>query len=66
MKIIINGRPKTLCGTPDLANLLESEGYKGKTVAVARNGTFVSREEYAHTNLEDGDAIEIVAPMQGG
>jgi len=35
-------------------------------IAVAHNGTFVARGSYADTAIEDGDMIEIVAPMQGG
>jgi sulfur carrier protein len=63
--ITINGLKKS-SSARDIAALLETEGYAGKIVAVARNGSFVPRAEYANTNLENGDDIEIVAPMQGG
>jgi sulfur carrier protein len=65
MNITINGRKKS-ASTPDIQSVLDAEGYKGKIVAVARNGIFVPRGEYANTNLQDGDELEIVAPMQGG
>ncbi len=65
MNITINGQKKT-ASAPDIQGMLDAEGYKGKIVAVARNGEFVPRTEYANTNLQDGDEIEIVAPMQGG
>jgi sulfur carrier protein len=65
MNITINGQKKQNA-SPDLLALLDAEGYKDKVVAVARNGEFVPRGEYANTNLQDGDDLEIVAPMQGG
>lgn len=66
MKIKINGNPKNLPAPLDIAALLSEGGYEGKLVAVARNGEFVPRQSYGETILEDGDEIEIVAPMQGG
>jgi sulfur carrier protein len=63
--ITINGQKKNL-NARDIASLLKEEGFEGKLVAIARNGEFVPRAEYANTNLQDGDEIEIVAPMQGG
>ena len=66
MEITINGSKKKLSAAPDIQSVLDAEGYKGKIVAVAKNGEFVPRAAYANTNLTDGDEIEIVAPMQGG
>ena len=66
MKITINGQTKTLPAPLNIAALLEAEGYAGMTIAVARNGAFVSKSIFADTALQDGDNIEIVAPMQGG
>ncbi len=66
MKITINGQKKTFTAPLDLSAALEQQGFDGMLVAVARNGTFVPRSQYANTNLNDGDEIEIVAPMQGG
>jgi sulfur carrier protein len=65
MNITINGQKKS-SAAPDLQTLLDGEGYKGKIIAVARNGEFVPRASYTNINLKDGDEIEIVAPMQGG
>lgn len=62
--IIVNGEKKNTAKT--IADVLKESGYDGKLVAVARNGSFVPRASYANTNLQDGDEIEIVAPMQGG
>jgi sulfur carrier protein len=65
MNIRLNGQIKSNAA-PDIASLLIAEGYANKTVAVARNGTFVPRSQHAATLVQDGDEIEIVAPMQGG
>ena len=49
-----------------LADLLDEKGYNGAVVATALNGTFLPKGLRAATPLSDGDAVEIVAPMQGG
>jgi len=41
-------------------------GYEGARIAVARNDEFVPRGDYATRQLQDGDRLEIVSPMQGG
>lgn len=66
MKITINGQDKTCAAPLDIAQLLETEGFAGKLVAIAINGTFIPKSRHSQTALNDGDAIEIVAPMQGG
>lgn len=66
MKVTINGKAKTFAAPLDIQAALEQEGYRDMKVAVARNGDFVPRGNYAATVLQDGDDIEIVAPMQGG
>ncbi|MCY3981563.1 MAG: sulfur carrier protein ThiS [Alphaproteobacteria bacterium] len=61
----LNGKPlATEAAT--LADLLEETGYKGAVVATALNGTFLPKGLRAATPLADGDAVEVVAPMQGG
>ncbi len=66
MIITINGEKKDIAKPLDLQRLLQHEGYSEMTIAVARNGVFVQKDNYDSTQIEDGDAIEIVAPMQGG
>jgi sulfur carrier protein len=66
MIITINGQRKNVNCAPDIHSILDAEGFNGKLVAVARNGEFVPRVTYANTELQDGDALEIVAPYQGG
>lgn len=62
----MNGEPKEFTEKHSAGSLLQSEGYDGKLVAVAINGAFVPKKQYADTTIKDGDKIEIVAPMQGG
>lgn len=66
MNVTINGVPKTYPAPLSVQDALKQEGYADLKVAVARNGAFLPRGAYANTNIEDGDEIEIVAPMQGG
>lgn len=63
MKITINGTPHVLEGSVEDA--LKTTGLTGR-VATALNGTFLPAGLRATTILTDGDAIEVVAPMQGG
>ena len=46
--------------------LLEHLELEGAAVAVAVNGSFVPRSAYGERTLEEGDRIELVAPMAGG
>ena len=66
MKLIVNGEETEYDGAPTVAALLEGREHQAGHVAVALNQEFVPRGKYADTKLNDGDDIEIVAPMQGG
>ncbi|MCB1652246.1 MAG: sulfur carrier protein ThiS [Alphaproteobacteria bacterium] len=66
MKVIINGEEKTFEAPLNLYGILEQQGYVEMLIAVARNGSFVPKEQYQSINLESGDTLEILAPMQGG
>lgn len=66
MKITVNGQPKDFEAPLNLYDVLEQEEVIGMMIAVARNGTVVPKGDYAEVLLEEGDLIEIVAPMQGG
>lgn len=64
--ITINGSPKTIDSALTLESVMNNEGYQNMTVAAAINENFVPKSQWAQTHLKDGDAIDIVAPMQGG
>ncbi len=66
MNIILNGEPLELSQAMNIDIFLQKNGYGDKKVAVAVNGAFVPKSSHAQHELNDGDQIEIVAPMQGG
>ncbi len=66
MKITINGQPKTFEAPLNLYDVLAQEELIGMMIAVAHNGNVIPKGDYAQIFITDGDAIEIVAPMQGG
>ena len=65
MKIIVNGQSLEVTATL-LDAALGELGYGEARVATALNGEFVPKPARASTNLDDGDRLEILAPMQGG
>lgn len=67
MTLILNGEKYELIGAKtSISALLEKAGYADKIVAVAVNGIFIAKANYEAHGLNDGDRVEIVAPMQGG
>ncbi len=66
VKILVNGEPQEVGLNVSVDGLLVSLGYGGKAVAVAVNRDFVPRSSYPQTRIQEGDEIEILAPMQGG
>ena len=65
MRILVNGKPhETEAGT--LAALLAEMGLAEARVATALNGAFAPRTARAATTLSEGDAVEVLSPMQGG
>ena len=66
MIIEINGVKKELAAARSLAEAIQHWGYADAPIAVAHNDEFVPRSRYAAIPLQDGDRLEIVAPMQGG
>ena len=65
MKITLNGEARDLTG-PSVAEALAEIGLGAARVATALNGDFLPAAARAATLLKDGDALEVVAPMQGG
>jgi len=46
--------------------LIKALNYKTKSFAIAVNTTFVAIDSYSKTIINDGDTIDILAPVQGG
>ncbi len=65
MRIFVNGDQRDV-PSETLAVALNALGYGGKKIATAVNGRFVSAAARPATRLNDGDKVEVVAPMQGG
>jgi sulfur carrier protein len=62
---MINGKNKNIISV-NLTFALDERGYKGKKLATALNGEFVSVQSRDHTNLKEGDKLEVLTPQQGG
>ena len=65
MKLTINGERRDL-NAATVAEALAALDMGDARVATALNGDFVPAAARAETVLSPGDALEIVAPMQGG
>ncbi|MGE3856122.1 MAG: sulfur carrier protein ThiS [Dehalococcoidia bacterium] len=60
----VNGEARSLPPGTTIADLVPTEWTRG--VAVARNDEIVPRADWPATPVAEGDAIEIVRPVQGG
>ena len=65
MNIVVNGTPRSV-ERNKLDLVLIELGYQDAVVVTAVNGDFVSISERSGVMLQEGDLLEIVAPMQGG
>jgi sulfur carrier protein len=66
IEVVLNGEARSLPQTTSVADALQLWGYRCEQIAVAINGEFVARAEYANTLLSAKDLVDVVAPMQGG
>jgi sulfur carrier protein len=65
MRVIVNGEPREIVSHSVDALLSELE-YEGAHFAIALNYDVLPRAKWAQTPLNNGDAIEIITPRQGG
>lgn len=65
MKISVNGQPHEVKATT-IAAILTEIGYGEAMVATALNGDFVSADRRLSQTVREGDALEVLAPRQGG
>ncbi len=65
MQILVNGKPLEVAATT-LAALLHELDYEDGAVATALNQNFVRKTDRQATSLQQGDAVEILVPKQGG
>ncbi len=66
LRLIVNGAEQQVGAALTIAAYLETLGFAGRYVAVARNGEVVEREAFGGITLQDGDRLEIVRPVGGG
>ena len=64
--ILCNDKKMQLDQAVSLYDFIVSAGYTTCMYAVAVNREFMPREAQANYQLQDGDAVDIVSPMQGG
>lgn len=65
IQLQVNGETRPI-EAATLARALLELGYREAHVATALNGVFVAAGQRASQRLCEGDALEILAPMQGG
>ncbi len=65
MKLIVNGVEQQVTAKT-MAELVTEMGYEDVPVATARNQTVVAKRNRETTDIQEGDRIEILIPMQGG
>jgi sulfur carrier protein len=66
MKLIINGEEKSFDTALSLASLVAQMGMKPDRVAAELNREIVPRSDWPHTQLSDGDRLEIIHFVGGG
>ena len=66
MKIILNGKDHPLDTVINVETLLASIGLAGKPVIVELNKKALFPREYADSDLQDNDQLEIITIAAGG
>jgi sulfur carrier protein len=64
--ISVNGEIKEVKEGLNVKELIVALNYTTQGFAVAVNTTFVAIKSYETTIIENGDTIDILAPVQGG
>jgi len=66
INVSVNGERKSLEAGLNITEMIEALAYKTQGFAVAVNMTFVPIAKYQEVRIEEGDKIDILAPVQGG
>lgn len=66
INIVLNGETSNLQNSQALDIALREWGYQDGCYAVAVNETFVPRSQYAQRQINEGDRIDVVSPLEGG
>jgi thiamine biosynthesis protein ThiS len=65
MKLVLNGKDREVDAT-QVENLVAELGLPLAAALVEHNGTALLRSEWARTNLQEGDRLEIIRMVAGG
>jgi thiamine biosynthesis protein ThiS len=65
MKLVLNGKEREVQAT-HVEELVAELGLPLAAALVEHNGTALLRSEWAKTNLQDGDRLEIIRMVAGG
>ncbi len=65
MYVFLNNEKTNITQGQSLASFLAAHT-QTTAFAIAINDCFVPKTKYAETQLQEGDRIELVTPMQGG
>jgi len=66
MEIILNGEKRKLTEGLSVLDLVQQLGFSAERLAVELNLQIIKREQWATSNLKQGDRIEIVQFVGGG
>ncbi len=66
MNLTVNGTSCPCADDHTITDVLRERKVDTRFVAVALNGEFIPRGNYATQRLADGDELEILTPLQGG
>lgn len=66
VEITVNGEPKLLTFNCNLEEAIAEWQINAENFAIAVNDQFIPKPNYASTQLDNGDRVEILIPMQGG
>jgi thiamine biosynthesis protein ThiS len=67
MKIILNNRSEEFAGDSlTISQIMEIKSFNFKMLVVRLNDTLIKRDEYASTQVKDGDDLKIIHLVSGG
>ena len=66
MRLVVNGEERQVDSNATVGDLLTSLGLADVLVAVECNEEIVPRSQHAHTQLAEGDRVEVVHFVGGG
>jgi len=66
VQITINGESRTVEGSPNLSELVQSLGLQVSATVIERNGEIVDKSQFEQIQVEPGDQLELVRFVGGG